>query len=156
MRARPRSFFVDQKTSLLELSTIWEVCPHWSKSRSKTELKFNRQVSTVVHSCFFYLRTITKINPCLFPADLLKVILTLLFSHLDNCNALYAELYDATIKQLQLVQNAAARLVMGTRMRDHICPALVALYWLPVKWRPKFKIVTFVWGLKALNNLALE
>jgi len=45
---------------------------------------------------------------------------------------------------LQSVQNAAARLVTGTRQCDHISPVLCQLHWLPVRQRVVFKIATLV------------
>ena len=45
---------------------------------------------------------------------------------------------------LQSVQNAAARLVTGTRRCDHISPVLRQLHWLPVQQRVMFKIATVV------------
>ena len=51
-----------------------------------------------------------------------------------------------------MVQNSAARLLTGTRRREHITPVLAQLHWLPVKYRIDFKILLFVF--KALNGLA--
>ena len=48
------------------------------------------------------------------------------------------------------VQNAAARLLTGTKKRDHI--TLASLHWLPVCFRIVFKILLFVF--KMLNGLA--
>ena len=45
------------------------------------------------------------------------------------------------IKKLQSVQNAAARLITGSRKYDHITPILFDLQWLPVSERIKFKII---------------
>jgi len=42
------------------------------------------------------------------------------------------------------VQNAATRLVTGTRRCDHISPVLRQLHWLPVQQRVVFKIATLV------------
>jgi len=42
--------------------------------------------------------------------------------------------------QLQRVQNAAARLVLGLQACDHIKPALFELNWLPVHLRIKCKL----------------
>jgi len=52
----------------------------------------------------------------------------------------YVSLPDPLIHQLQRVQNAAARLVLGLRLSDHITPALYKLHWLPVRYRIEFKI----------------
>jgi len=47
--------------------------------------------------------------------------------------------------EVQIVsQNAAARLVTGTRRCDHISPVLRQLHWLPVRQRAVFKIATLV------------
>ena len=44
-------------------------------------------------------------------------------------------------RRLQMVLNAAARLVVGTGEYDHITPALCdVLHWLPVPQRTEFKI----------------
>lgn len=50
------------------------------------------------------------------------------------------------------MQNAAARLVTGTRRFEHITPVLAALHWLPVKFRVDFKILLLTF--KALHGLA--
>ncbi len=52
----------------------------------------------------------------------------------------------------QVVQNAAARLLTGTKKRDHIYPILASLHRLPLKFRIDFKIAVFVH--KALSGLA--
>ena len=59
---------------------------------------------------------------------------------------------DGLIQRLQAVQNAAARLVTGTRRRDHITSVLRHLHWLPVRQRVNFKLAVLV--LKALHGLA--
>jgi len=53
---------------------------------------------------------------------------------------------------MQSVQNAAARLVTGTRRTDHITPVLQSLHWLPVRQRVTFKLATLVH--KYLNDRA--
>ncbi len=51
-----------------------------------------------------------------------------------------------------MLQNAAARLLTGSRKQDHMTPILCTLHWLPVRYRIDYKILLFV--CKALNNLA--
>lgn len=51
-----------------------------------------------------------------------------------------------------MVHKAAARLLNGTKKRQHITPILAKLHWLPVKNKVKFKILLFVF--KAFNGLA--
>ena len=115
-------------------------------------LKLDKQISAVVSSSFYHLRLLSQIKPVLSFIDLERVIHAFISTRLDYCNALYAGLNQGTISRLQLVQNAAAHLLTGTRRRDHITPVLASLHWLPVRFRIDFKILLFVF--KSLNGLA--
>ena len=117
-----------------------------------SDLRFNKQVSAVVSSCFYQLRTISKIKSFLSSQHLQRVIIMLIFSRIDYCNSLLSGIAKGTINRLQLVMNAAARLLTRTKMREHITPVLASLHWLPVEYRIKFKTLMFVF--KALNGLA--
>jgi len=56
------------------------------------------------------------------------------------------------LKKLQAVQNAAARVVTGTKKFDHMPPVLRGLHWLPVRQRIKYKLAMTVY--KCLHGLA--
>ena len=56
------------------------------------------------------------------------------------------------LQKLQLVQNAAARLVKLSRKHEHITPHLIDLHWLPIEYRIQFKVLLLTY--KALNGLA--
>ena len=114
------------------------------------QLNLDRQINAVVKSCFFHLRMIAKIKPVLSRPDLERVIHATISSRLDYCNALYVGINQSSLDRLQLVQNAAARLLTGTRKREHITPVLANLHWLPVRYRIQFKVLLFVF--KALNG----
>ena len=58
------------------------------------------------------------------------------------------------LKRLQSVQNAAARLLTGTRRSDHITPVLKVLHWLQVRQRIQYKMAMLVH--KCLNERAPE
>lgn len=51
---------------------------------------------------------------------------------------------QSLISHLQLVQDAAARLLTGTHTRQHIIPVLASLHWMSVSFRVYFKILMFV------------
>ncbi len=55
---------------------------------------------------------------------------------------------------LQLVQNSAARLLTGTKNREHITSALLKLHWLPVQYRIYYKMLLYVF--EALHGSAPE
>ncbi len=72
-------------------------------------------------------------------------------SRLDYCNALLGGCSARLINKLQMVQNAAARVLTRTRKYDHISPVLSTLHWLPIKHRIDLKILLITY--KALNGL---
>ncbi len=116
------------------------------------ELKFDKQINAVVKSCFFQIRSIARLKPILSRKDLEKVINAFVLSRLDYCNVLYVESCQTTISRLQLVQNAAARLLVGAKKSDHISPILASLKWLPVNYRIKYKTLLYVF--KAVHGMA--
>ncbi len=63
-------------------------------------------------------------------------------SFLDWATSLLAGLPSCTIKPLQMIQNAVARLVFSEPKRVHITPLFTSLHWLPVAARIKFKTLT--------------
>jgi len=79
-----------------------------------SSLQFDKQVNAVVRSGFFQLRTLAKVKQFLSVEDLERVVHTFVTSRLDNCNALYAGINQSTLTCLQIVQNAAARLLTGS------------------------------------------
>ncbi len=97
-----------------------------------SSLKFDKQIDSVVKAIFFPLRLLAKIKPFLNRSDLEKAIHAFISSRLDYCNAFYVSVSQSSLSRLQLVQNAAARLLTNTRKREHITPILYSLHWLPV------------------------
>lgn len=115
-------------------------------------LKFDKQINNVVRKSFFKLSMISKIKPFLSQKDLEKVIHAFIVSRLDYCNSLYYGIQNKVLDRLQMVQNASARLLTGTRKSDHITQVLKALHWLPISFRINYKILLFVF--KSLHGLA--
>ncbi len=91
-----------------------------------------------------------KVKHFLSSKDLEIVIHAQISSHLDYCNSLYIGLPQSTRSRLQMVQNAAARFLTGTKKRDNITPVLDSLHWLPIQLRVDFKVLLFAY--KALHN----
>ncbi len=117
-----------------------------------SELKFDKQINSVVRTSFLQLRGLRKLKSFLSFNDLEVVIHAFISIRLDYCNSLYAGINQFSLSRLQLVQNAAARFLTGTKMREPITPVLASLHWLPVKFRVDFKVLVYVF--KALHGLA--
>lgn len=98
----------------------------------------------VVKSCFYQLRLLAKVKPFLSVKNLETALHAFVTSRLDYCNSLYIGISQSCVNRLQLVQNAAARLLKDKRKCDHITPVLISLHWLPVQYRINFKVLLFV------------
>ncbi len=106
----------------------------------------------VIKSSFFQLRQLSKLKSFLSFKDFEIIIHICISSRLDYCNGLYVGIDQASLTRLQMVQNAAAHLLMGARNQGHITPILASLHWLPIRFRIDFTILILVF--KALNGLA--
>ena len=72
------------------------------------ELSMEQHISTVVGSCFFHIRSLSKVCPYIT----YKAASCLILSKLDYYSHLLSGVPPKQIKHLQAVQNAAARTVM--------------------------------------------
>jgi hypothetical protein len=104
------------------------------------ELTLKHHVNLVTRSCFFQLRRIRQIRRLVGPDVTKRLVSAFILSRLDYCNAALAGLPQTTLRPLQRVQNAAARLVSNLRQYDHLTPAMKELHWLPVNLRIKYKL----------------
>ena len=76
-------------------------------------------------------------------------------------NSILIGLPSCSTAPLQRLQNAAARLVMGLRARDHVTSALASLHWLPVHFRIMYKVALTMFYIHTnqcpayLNNIVI-
>ena len=116
------------------------------------QLTMADHVASVCRSCFFQLRQLRVVKQSLTSDATKTLVHAFISSRLDYCNVLLAGAADGVLRRLQTVQNAAARLVTGTRKFDRITPVLRDLHWLPVRERITFRTVIMVY--KCLHGLA--
>ncbi|KAI5108358.1 hypothetical protein C0J45_1952, partial [Silurus meridionalis] len=116
------------------------------------ELSFFPQAADVARSCRFLLSNIQRIQPFLSIQAAQVLVQSLVISRLDYCNSLLAGLPLNAIHPLQMIQNAAARLVFNQPKVSHTTPLLCSLHWLPVAARIRFK--TLMLAYKAKNGPA--
>ncbi len=109
------------------------------------KLNFSDHIAKTARSCRFALYNIRKIRPFLSEHATQLLVQALVLSRLDYCNALLAGLPTNSIKPLQLIQNAAARLIFNEPKRTHVTPLFINLHWLPIAARIKFKALMFAY-----------
>ncbi|XP_058042561.1 retinoic acid-induced protein 2 isoform X2 [Ahaetulla prasina] len=114
-------------------------------------LSFDDHLVAVSKRAFHQVRLVRQLRPFLDREALCTVTHALVTSRLDYCNALYMGLPLKCTRRLQLVQNAAARVIVGATRCSHVTPLLRSLHWLPVVFRVRFKIL--VTTFKALHGL---
>ncbi len=103
------------------------------------QLTFKEHIAKTARSCRFALHNIRKFRPFLTEHAAQLLVQALAITRLDYCNALLAGLPSNTIKPLQMIQNAAARLVFNEPKKAHVTPLFIFLHLLPVAARIKFK-----------------
>ena len=113
-------------------------------------LTMRNQILNTVKMCNHHLRNIAFIRKYLDEDSTKILVINHVISRLDYCNSLYNGLPGGLLRKLQNVQNRAARLVKGLKIRDRITPALIDLHWLPIKARIEFKICLLTY--KAMRN----
>ncbi len=91
------------------------------------QLNFKDHIAKTARSCRFALHNIRKIRPFLTQHAAQLLVQALVISRLDYSNALLSGLPSNTIKPLQMIQNAAARLVFCEPKRAHVTPLFISL-----------------------------
>uniref|UniRef100_A0A3B4FPC0 Reverse transcriptase domain-containing protein n=1 Tax=Pundamilia nyererei TaxID=303518 RepID=A0A3B4FPC0_9CICH len=115
------------------------------------DLNLEKHIKTITKSAYYHLKNISRIKDLMSQQDLEKLVHAFIFSRLDYCNSIFTGLPKKSVRQLQLIQNSAARVLTKTKKVDHISPALRSLHWLPVCQRIDFKVLMLAY--KALNGL---
>ena len=85
------------------------------------------------------------------------LVVALVTSRLDYCNSLLNGLSQTHMLRLQRVQNTAARLICRIKKFDHISTSLQSLHWLPVVFKPRFKLLCIIFrALRGVGPLNLQ
>jgi hypothetical protein len=102
-------------------------------------------VKNIKRSMFYHLKEISRVRRYLDRDTCHMAVQALVISRLDYANIMLVGLPQNLIHGLQIAQNAAARLITGTRREEHITPVLASLHWLPVYQRIKHKCLSLVY-----------
>jgi hypothetical protein len=103
-------------------------------------LSFDRHVANIVRASNFNIRALRHIRPMLDKTTANTVACSIVSTRLDYCNSLLHGVSVKNIQRLQRVQNTLARVVAGTKRREHIRPVMRNLHWLPVQQRIEYKV----------------
>jgi len=79
------------------------------------QLSMRQLITRTAQICFFHLRQLRSVRQLLSRDVTIKLVVTLVFSQLDYCNAVHAGLLTATLAPLQLFELATTHLVNGLR-----------------------------------------
>jgi hypothetical protein len=127
--------------------------------RLDSHLTMESQITSSCRKAYFHLRRIARIRRFLSRSALCQLVHALVLSQLDYGNCLLVGLPATSLVRLQRVQNSAARLISGVRLRESITPTLRSFHWLPIYQRIEFKIAVLVFrcliGLAPLYLTAL-
>ena len=116
-----------------------------------SDLNFNSHINSITKSAYYHLKNIARMRGFMSKHDLEKLIHAFVSSRLDYCNGLLTGLSKGAVRKLQLIQNAAARVLTKTKKFEHITPILKSLHWLPVSQRIEFKVLLITY--KSQNGL---
>ena len=117
-------------------------------------LTYNDHVAKTTSNCIFKLVQISRIKHLLDRKTLLLLMNAFVFSTMYYYLTAWANTSQRNIKKLQLVQNFAARIVLGFKKFDHISQGIKSLNWLIVEERLYFNNAVMVF--KCVNNLVPE
>jgi hypothetical protein len=98
-------------------------------------------VAEKCRNAMFFIKSIARIRKYLDIQSTKDLVVSLVLSRLDYCNSLLISCNKSQIHRLQLVQNAAARLVFQLKRHESVKPFLKQLHWLPIQSRIKYKIL---------------
>ena len=121
------------------------------------QMSLDLQVNAITQKCFMNLRDLCKIGSKLNHDLKVQLVHSMIFSHLDYCNAVFGSLTEANLNKLQIIQYSAVTFICGLKGKDRfqsLSPFLKKLHFLPVRFRIKYKLALLVF--KCVNNIAPE
>jgi hypothetical protein len=111
-------------------------------------LSMQDHINMVCSKGFYQLYRLRQIRKYVDTNSLETLVHAFITSHLDYGNAMLYNIPESQLCKLQLLQNAAAKLLCNKRKFDSATECLRTLHWLPVKQRIMFKIALLVFKNK--------
>jgi len=117
-----------------------------------SDVAMRSHVSRTVSGCFAVLRQLPSIRRSVSDSVFHLLVVSLVMPRLDYCNATIAGLLAFQLSRLQLVLNAAAKLIHRSSRYEHVTPMLQDLHWLRSPERMDFKLAVLIY--RCLHGLA--
>ena len=99
-----------------------------------------QHISSLCRTMSLALKRIASICLFLSNSSTKKLVVSMITSRLEYCNAIFTGVADEQITRIQKIQNNATRLIFKKSKRDHVTPLLKELHWLPVKYCIQYKL----------------
>ena len=110
-----------------------------------SKLSFRQHITKCTQSCYMSIKKISSVKSFLDTNQRKVLVTALVLSQLDYCNGLLYNIDNTLLKQLQKVENCAAKLIFNRRKYDTGLSSLYStLHWLHIKERIVFKILLLV------------
>ena len=107
-------------------------------------LSMRTHIGKVSAACFYHLRRLRQLRYVMSKSTMQRIVSSLVLARIDYCNSILARLTAVTLAPLNRVMNAAARLVAGLDVRDHVTLVMRELHLLPVTFRVQYKLCLMV------------
>ena len=115
---------VEQVESAKLLGVMVDCTLSWSHHINYIILKMGRAIGTSRKCASFVARPL-----------LCQIVQSIVLCHLDYCSMVWSSAASGDLKKLQVVQNRAARLVLGCSLRSNVSRMHTCLSWLTVENR---------------------
>ena len=133
---RQKLSFISVNTLQLDDTTV----PHSDSIKSLSVLldstmSMENFISQPAKSCYYQLCRISSVWKYLSTKATVKLVTSLILSHLDCCCSFLSGLPASSVQSLHCIENCAARLILKKSKTDLITPLFQLLHWLPIQQR---------------------
>jgi len=112
-------------------------------------MNFREHVLSVSRSCNYHIHALRHVRHLLTQDEANAIAVSLVNSRLDYCNGILFGIGKGVMKQLQSIQNSAARVFTRASFRASSSESLRSLHWLPVEYRIQYKLANIAYGIRS-------
>ena len=120
--------------------------------------ELSKHISSLSKSCFCLIRNLRKIRSSIDLPTATTIAVSLIHSKLDDCYSLFLNLPNTQLDKLQstCILNSAARAITSTSKYSRITPILKSLYWLKIKERIHYQLLSLTLPSSSINLSIFE